>query len=59
MEMVKNDVRPFIKNPSEMDIWSNDYFCNWLIWYELSKSKVNFKDNHEKDMFNGSAEFCF
>jgi hypothetical protein len=26
MEMVKNDVRPFIKNPSEMDIWSNDYF---------------------------------
>ncbi|GAB6122180.1 nucleotidyl transferase AbiEii/AbiGii toxin family protein [Dysgonomonas termitidis] len=26
IEMVKNDVRPFIKNPSEMDIWSNDYF---------------------------------
>ena len=26
MEMVKNDVRPFIKNPSEMDIWSTDYF---------------------------------
>ncbi|MDR0733274.1 MAG: nucleotidyl transferase AbiEii/AbiGii toxin family protein [Dysgonamonadaceae bacterium] len=23
---VKNDVRPFIKNPAEMDIWSNDYF---------------------------------
>lgn len=26
IEMVKNDVRPFIKNPSEMDIWSDDYF---------------------------------
>jgi predicted nucleotidyltransferase component of viral defense system len=23
---VKNDVRPFIKNPAEMDIWSADYF---------------------------------
>jgi predicted nucleotidyltransferase component of viral defense system len=23
---VKNDVRPFIKNPMEMDIWSGDYF---------------------------------
>jgi hypothetical protein len=22
----KNDVRPFIKNPSEMNIWSTDYF---------------------------------
>ena len=26
IEMVKNDVRPFIKKPSEMDIWSADYF---------------------------------
>ena len=26
IEMVKNDVRPFIKNHSEMDIWSGDYF---------------------------------
>lgn len=26
IEMVKNDVRPFIKNPSEMEIWSTDYF---------------------------------
>ncbi|MDR2926758.1 MAG: nucleotidyl transferase AbiEii/AbiGii toxin family protein [Cytophagaceae bacterium] len=26
IEMVKNDVRPFIKNPSEMDIWSDNYF---------------------------------
>jgi predicted nucleotidyltransferase component of viral defense system len=23
---VKNDVRPFIKNPAEMDIWSTEYF---------------------------------
>ena len=26
ISMVKNDVLPFIKNPSELDIWSNDYF---------------------------------
>ncbi len=25
--MVKNDVRPFIKNPLEMDIWSDEYFA--------------------------------
>lgn len=26
MNQVKNDVLPFIKNPRELDIWSNDYF---------------------------------
>jgi hypothetical protein len=26
MEMVKSDVRPFIKNQDEMTIWSTDYF---------------------------------
>ena len=26
IEMVKADVRPFIKNPGEMDIWSAEYF---------------------------------
>lgn len=26
INLVKNDVLPFIKNPSELDIWSNDYF---------------------------------
>jgi predicted nucleotidyltransferase component of viral defense system len=26
IEMVKNDVRPFLKNPQEMDIWSTNYF---------------------------------
>lgn len=26
IEMVKNDVRPFIKNTSELNIWSTDYF---------------------------------
>lgn len=36
MEMVKNDVRPFVKNPHELDIWSNDYFIRLasLIQYE-------------------------
>ena len=26
MGQVKNDVRPFLKNPHDLDIWSNDYF---------------------------------
>ena len=26
IESVKNDVRPFVVNPKELDIWTNDYF---------------------------------
>jgi hypothetical protein len=26
IDLVKNDARPFIKNASEMDIWSTEYF---------------------------------
>ena len=26
IQMVKRDVLPFIKNPDELEIWSNDYF---------------------------------
>jgi len=26
IEAVKNDVRPFLKNPQELEIWSTDYF---------------------------------
>jgi hypothetical protein len=26
IDAVKNDVRPFIKNPAEMEIWGTDYF---------------------------------
>ena len=26
IETVKNDVRPFLKNPSEINIWSAEYF---------------------------------
>lgn len=26
IDRVKNDVLPFVKNPHELDIWSNDYF---------------------------------
>jgi hypothetical protein len=26
INLIKNDVLPFIKNPLEMDIWSVDYF---------------------------------
>jgi predicted nucleotidyltransferase component of viral defense system len=30
IEMVKNDVRSFLKNPSEMDIWSTEYFLQLI-----------------------------
>jgi predicted nucleotidyltransferase component of viral defense system len=30
INLVKNDVRPFIKNPAEMDIWSTDYFLQLI-----------------------------
>lgn len=26
INQVKSDVLPFIRNPKELDIWSNDYF---------------------------------
>ena len=26
MNQVKNDILPFVRNPKELDIWSNDYF---------------------------------
>jgi predicted nucleotidyltransferase component of viral defense system len=30
IELVKNDVLPFLKNPSEIDIWSTDYFIKLI-----------------------------
>lgn len=36
--MVKKDVLPFIKNPSELDIWSNDYFV-------MLAGMMKFQDN--------------
>ena len=35
IEMVKNDVRPFIKNPGEMEIWSTDYFVQLVDMMEI------------------------
>jgi hypothetical protein len=30
MGQVTNDVRPFLKNPHDLDIWSNDYFVQLI-----------------------------
>ncbi|MDP3915424.1 MAG: nucleotidyl transferase AbiEii/AbiGii toxin family protein [Bacteroidota bacterium] len=38
MEMVKADVRPFIKNPGEMDIWSKEYFTHLADLIQFGKS---------------------
>lgn len=40
IEMVKADVRPFIKNPDELNIWSNDYFLKLV---DLIKIEYNLK----------------
>jgi len=37
METVKNDVRPFLKNPQEMNIWSTDYFLQLAYMIRLEK----------------------
>jgi predicted nucleotidyltransferase component of viral defense system len=34
---VKNDVRPFLKNPSEMDIWSTEYFLQLTEMIKIGK----------------------
>jgi len=38
IEMVKNDVRPFIKKTEEMDIWSIDYFMKLVDIMPISSS---------------------
>lgn len=35
IEMVKNDVKPFIKNQKEMEIWSTDYFIQLVDMMEM------------------------
>lgn len=32
MNQVKSDVLPFVRNPQELDIWSNDYFVQLADW---------------------------
>lgn len=39
MNMVKNDVMPFVKNPSELDIWSNDYFIQLIEMMKFQENK--------------------
>jgi len=43
MEMVKADVRPFIKNPGEMDIWSSEYFMHLADMIRVEKQDMNRK----------------
>jgi len=37
IEMVKNDLRPFLKNPSEMEIWSSEYFLQLVDMINYAK----------------------
>ena len=43
IEMVKADVRPFIKNPGEMDIWSTEYFMHLADMIRFEKQDMNRK----------------
>lgn len=37
IEAVKNDVRPFLKNPQEMKIWSTEYFLQLVDMIQFEK----------------------
>ncbi|MCL2727410.1 MAG: nucleotidyl transferase AbiEii/AbiGii toxin family protein [Bacteroidales bacterium] len=37
IEMVKNDVNPFLKNPSEMEIWSTAYFLQLVDMINIAR----------------------
>ena len=37
IEAVKNDVRPFLKNPQELEIWSTDYFLQLTDMIQFKK----------------------
>ena len=41
IESVKNDVRPFLKNPQEMEIWSTDYFLQLAEMINIKKISAN------------------
>ena len=37
IEVVKNDLRPFLKNPEEMEIWSSEYFLQLVDMINYAK----------------------
>lgn len=37
IKQVKSDVQPFVKNPKELDIWSNDYFLQVMNLMKFEK----------------------
>jgi predicted nucleotidyltransferase component of viral defense system len=39
IETVKNDVRPFLKNPQELEIWSTDYFLQLADMIKIETTK--------------------
>jgi predicted nucleotidyltransferase component of viral defense system len=39
IETVKNDVRPFLKNPQDMEIWSTEYFLQLANMIKFEKAK--------------------
>lgn len=40
IKSVKNDVASFVKNPSELDIWSNDYFVQLVGMMNFQEDKI-------------------
>lgn len=40
IKSVKNDVTSFVKNPSELDIWSNDYFVQLVSMMKFQEDKI-------------------
>jgi predicted nucleotidyltransferase component of viral defense system len=50
INMVKNDVIPFIKDQSELDIWSNDYFVKLADMIRFSDNKDTKNRMHEESI---------
>jgi hypothetical protein len=40
INLVKSDVRPFIKYPSEMDIWATDYFLQLVDMINVTNNNL-------------------
>lgn len=42
IEMATADVKPFIKNPKELDIWSIDYFTHLADMIKFNKMRSGY-----------------
>ena len=49
INQVKSDVLPFVRNPKELDIWSNDYFVQLADMVKFEQYQLIFTDYGKTD----------